>query len=149
MGKALKESDYMRTAPVIPILQDDEKEIFKQIENAGNKTGAFVLISFSGTGDSDADTPGPDLGDCEFVATCVEIPAIWRQKPGPTPSAAQICEAVANILQNHRPTDANGDSICGGGLVFQSIKSQTDESTIQYAATFSIGLHLPQTAPTR
>jgi len=149
MARALKASDFIRTAPVIPVLLDDDKEIFAQVENAANKSGAFILIKFDSSGNSDADTPGPDLGDCQFIATCVEVPSIWRQKPGPTPSAALIAEAVANILQNHRPTDANGDTFCGGGLVFQSIKSATDESTNQYAVTFSIGLYLPQTTPSR
>jgi hypothetical protein len=149
MGKALRESDYFRTSPIIPVLQDDEKEVFKQIEIAGSRTGAFVMISFEGTGDSDADTPGPDLGDCQFVVTCVEIPAIWRQKPGLTNPASQISEAVANILQNHRPLDENGAAVTGGGLIFKSIKSQTDESTIQYAVTFSIGLYIQQTEPSR
>jgi len=149
MARALRASDFIRTSPVLPVLLDDDKEIFAQIENAGNKTGAFIIIKFDSSGDSDSDAPGPDLGDCQFIATCVEIPSIWRQKQGPTPSAAQIAEAVANILQNHRPTDANGDEYCGGGLIFQSIKSATDESTNQYAVTFSIGLYLPQSAPSR
>lgn len=150
MARTLRESTFFRTSPTIPVLIEDEKDIGKQIENAGLKIGAFVLVKFDQTGDSIADIPGPNLGDCEFSANVVEVPQIWRQKPGPTPSAAEISEAVANLLQDHRPTDSAGTGFTGGGLVFKSIAPlPPDESTIQFGVTFSIGLSISQDPPSR
>lgn len=150
MAKRLRENIYFRTSPIIPVLIEDEKDIFNQIENAGSKFGVFVLIKFDQTGESISDIPGPNLGDAEFSANVVEIPSIWRQKPGPTPSAAEISEAVANLLQNHRPTNAAGTPISGGGLVFKSISPlPPDESTIQFGVTFAINLSISQDQPSR
>jgi hypothetical protein len=150
MAKALRDHVYFRTSPLIPVLVEDEKDIFKQIENAGQRSGAFVVVKFDQSGDSVSDIPGPNLGDCQFTANVVEIPQIWRQKPGPTPSAAEISEAVANILQNHRPTDKDGELLTGGGLVFQSILPlPPDESSMQFGVSFTIGLSISQTSPSR
>ena len=150
MAKTLRDSTYFRTNPIIPVLVEDEKDIGKQIENAGLKTGAFVLVKFDQSGESYSDIPGPNLGDCEFTANVVELPQVWRTKPGPTPSAAEISESVANLLQNHRPTDKDGIQLSGGGLVFKTISPlPADESTIQFAVTFAIGLSISKTTPSR
>lgn len=150
MAKTLRESNYFRTVPTIPVLVEDEKDIMKQIENAGLKIGAFVVVKFDQTGDSMTEIPGPNLGDCEFSVNVIEVPQIWRQKPGPTPSAAEISEAVANIIQNHRPTDKDGNLLTGGGLVFKSISPLPgEESSMQFGVTFSVGLSISQTTPSR
>ena len=149
MAKALRESDFIRTSPAIPVILDFDKDVFEQINKAGSNVGAMIVVKFDQTGDSIADVPGPELGDCEFTATVVEVPSVWRSRPGLTPASAQIAEAVAQILQNHRPTDKDGDEYSGSGLVYQSIKSAVDESTVQHAVTFSIELCLPNTPPSR
>lgn len=149
MAKTLSESDFFKTAPKIPALIEDRKDIVREIANAMESIGAFCLINFESSGDSDADTPGPSLGDCSFNVVVSEIPSVWRSKQGLTPSATEIGEAVARLLHHHQPLDPDGVAISGGVLIFQSMKQQVNDSMMQQLVTFAFPINFPITTPSR
>lgn len=149
MAKTLSESDFFKTSPKIPALVEDRKDIVREIANAMDSIGAFCLINFDSSGDSDGDTPGPSLGDCTFNVVVSEIPSVWRSKQGFTPSATEIGEAVARLLHHHQPLDSDGNEISGGVLLFQSMKQQVNDSMMQQLVTFTFPIYFPTTAPSR
>jgi len=149
MAKTLNESDFFKTSPKIPALIEDRKDIVREIENAMQSIGAFCLINFESSGDSDGDTPGPYLGDCSFNVVVSEIPSVWRSRQGLTPSATEIGEAVARILHHHQPLDADDVAISGGVLIFQSMKQQVNDSMMQQLISFTFPIYFPTTSPSR
>lgn len=149
MAKTLADSDFFKTSPKIPALVEDRKDIVSEIADAMKSIGAFCLINFDSSGDSDEDTPGPSLGDCTFNVVVSEIPSVWRSKQGLTPSATEIGEAVARILHHHQPLDPDGNAITKATLRFKSMKQQVNDSMVQQLVTFVFPIYFPLTAPSR
>lgn len=149
MAKTLSESDFFKTSPKIPALVEDRKDIVREIANAMDSIGAFCLINFDSSGTSDENTPGPELGFCNFTVVVSEIPSVWRSKQGLTPSATEIGEAVARLLHHHQPLDPDGVTISGGVLLFQSMKQQVNDSMMQQLVTFTFPINFPITTPSR
>lgn len=149
MAKTLNESDFFKTSPKISALVEDRKDIVREIENAMQSIGAFCLVNFESSGNSDGDTPGPSLGDCSFNVIVSEIPSVWRSRQGLTPSSTEIGEAVARILHHHQPLDPDGVALSGGVLIFQSMKQQVNDSMMQQLISFTFPIYFPTTSPSR
>lgn len=149
IAEHLRDSEYFRTVPTIPVLIEDQKDVEKEIVNAAQKTGAFVMVNFA-SGETDTDnTPGPYLTTATFQVTVSEIPSIWRSKSRPGPSCTEIAEAVARLLHHVQPADTNDAPLSGGVLLFAGMTQQANESMLQQAIQFTIPIGLSNTAPTR
>jgi len=145
----LRESEYFRTVPTIPVLVEDQKNVENEIVNAAQKTGAFVMVNFA-SGETDTDnTPGPYLSTATFQVTVSEIPSIWRSKAKPGPSCTEIAEAVSRLLHHVQPSDRDDLPLSGGVLLFAGMTQQVNESMLQQAIQFTIPIGLSNTAPTR
>jgi hypothetical protein len=151
MANTLKDHAYFRTVPVIPVLVQDHKDIDREIENAMNKSGAFVMVNFQNAETGQPDTPGPYMDNASFAVTCSEIPSVWRQQAGnmPKPSATEIGEAVARILHHHIPLDINGAALSGGLLTFTGMQEDATPPMLSQIVTFNCPIGLHNTTPTR
>jgi hypothetical protein len=149
IAEHLRESEYFRTVPTIPVLVEDQKNVENEIVNAAQKTGAFVLVNFvSGETDSE-NTPGPYLSTATFQVTVSEIPSLWRSKVKPGPSCTEIAEAVARLLHHVQPADRDDVPLSGGVLLFAGMTQQVNDSMLQQAVQFTIPIGLPNEIPTR
>ena len=149
IAEHLRDSEYFRTVPVIPVLVEDQKNVENEIVNAAQKTGAFVMVNFA-SGETDTDnTPGPYLTTATFQVTVSEIPSIWRSKAKPGPSCTEIAEAVARLLHHVQPADINDAPLSGGVLLFSGMTQQVNESMLQQAIQFTIPIGLSNEPPTR
>lgn len=145
----LRESEYFRTVPVIPVLIEDQKDVEREIVNAAQKTGAFVMVNFA-SGETDSNnTPGPYLSTSTFQVTVSEIPSIWRSKARPGPSCTEIAEACARLLHHHQPINRDEEPLSGGVLLFDGMSQQANESMLQQALTFIIPIGLSNDLPER
>ena len=149
IGEQLRASEYFRTVPTIPVLIEDQKDVEREIVNAAQKTGAFVMVNFA-SGETDTNnTPGPYLSTANFQVTVSEIPSVWRSKPRHAPSCTEIAEAVCRLLHHHQPLDRDGAALSGGVLLFSGITQQANDSMLQQAVTFEIPIGLSNTPPER
>jgi len=149
IAEHLRESEYFRTVPVIPVLVEDQKNVENEIVNAAQKTGAFVMVNFA-SGETDTDnTPGPYLTTSTFQVTVSEIPSIWRSKARPGPSCTEIAEAVARLLHHVQPADRDDAPLSGGVLLFAGMSQQANDSMLQQALQFIIPVGLSNEPPTR
>jgi hypothetical protein len=151
MADTLKDHSYFRTVPVIPVLVQDHKDIEREIENAMNKCGAFVMVNFQSAETDQPDTPGPYMESASFAVTVSEIPSVWRQQVGNMvkPSATEIAEAVARILHHHIPRDIDDNALTGGLLTFISMQEEATPPMLQQIVTFNCPIGLQNTTPTR
>lgn len=149
IGEQLQASEYFRTVPTIPVLIEDQKDVEREIINAAQKAGAFVMVNFA-SGETDSEnTPGPYLSTSTFQVTVSEIPSIWRSKARPGPSCTEIAEAVCRLLHHHQPLDRDGAALSGGVLLFAGMSQQANDSMLQQAITFEIPIGLSNLPPER
>ena len=149
IAEHLRESEYFRTVPVIPVLVEDQKDVEREIVNAAQKTGAFVMVNFAAGETETENTPGPFLSTATFQVTVSEIPSIWRSKARPGPSCTEIAEAVARLLHHVQPADRDNAPLSGGVLLFDGMTQQANDSMLQQAITFTIPIGLSNSIPTR
>lgn len=149
IAEHLRDSEYFRTVPVIPVLVEDQKDVEREIINAAQKTGAFVMVNFASGETDSVDTPGPYLSTATFQVTISEIPSIWRSKARPGPSCTEIAEAVARLLHHVQPADRDDAPLSGGVLLFAGMTQQANDSMLQQALQFTIPIGLSNTNPTR
>jgi hypothetical protein len=149
IAKKLQDHAYFRTVPLIPVLVEDAKTIERDIENHMQHAGVFVLVSFGGGNSDNSDSPQAYIPECQFNVTVNEIPSIWRQQKGTTPSATEIAETCARILHFHKPLDKSGNALSGGVLIYKAISPQANDSFIQQQVEFTTTVAFPNTQPTR
>jgi hypothetical protein len=149
IAETLADHAYFRTVPKIPVLVEDGKDIETKIMTAMKSAGAFCLVHFESAETDSANTPGPYLSESQFKVTVSEIPAVWRSKPGNTPSATEIAEAVARILHHTQPLDKDDAPLSGGVMIFTGLESQTNESMLQKVVSLTIPVGLSTDEPTR
>ena len=149
MAETLGDSDYFQTAPIVPVVVEDSKDVIREIAQASGKAhGAFALVGFD-SGDSDNEAPGPFLSECNFTVSVVEFPSLWRSSRRDAPSCTEIAEAVARLLHHTEPLDVDGNKIGNGVLSFESMTPTFDESSLTQTVTFSFPLVLSTDTPTR
>jgi hypothetical protein len=147
--RTLSAHAFFATSPQIPVLIEDSKAIEAEIGNAMKMTGAFVMIIDSGGEGDSPGSPSASMPSYQFTLRTSEIPSVWRGKPGPTPAAAEIAEAVARIMHQNVPTDTTGTRLGNGPLIFQSKLPVENESFLQYDAVFEMSIVLSNQPPTR
>lgn len=149
IAERLRESEYFRTVPVIPVLVEDQKDVEKSILNAMQTCGAFVMVNFASAETDSEDTPGPYLSDATFQVTVSEIPSVWRSKARNSPTCTEIAEASARLTHHFQPVDRDGAALSGGVLLFSGMTQQANESMLQQAITLTIPIGLSNILPTR
>jgi hypothetical protein len=147
--RRLDAATFFSTAPAIPVLSIDQKDVNTAIINASKSTGAFVLVDVSGGESESSDTPGPYFDQGNFLITVSELVPVWRSKSGSTPGAHEICEAVCRLLHHQKALDASNNPVSGGVFIVESFSQQQNESFNQFQINVSIPLGLPTSAPTR
>tara|TARA_R100001510_G_C7624316_1_gene184494 strand:+ start:749 stop:1228 length:480 start_codon:yes stop_codon:yes gene_type:complete len=148
IAKSLKDSTFIKTSPVIPVVEEDSKNISDEIAQAtGRSGGCFILVSFSSAG-TDNQSPGPDLTECVFTVTVIEQPQVWRTKPKFV-SCTEIAEACCRILHHTSPKDSSGNDLANGVLSFDSMEQSSDDSSLIQTISFNLPTVLDPTAPTR
>lgn len=149
IGEHLRESEYFRTVPTIPVLIEDQKDVEREIVNAAQKTGAFVMVNFVSGETETNNTPGPYLSTANFQVVVSEIPSVWRSKSRRAPSCTEIAEAVARLLHHVQPADRDDAPLSGGVLLFDGMTQQVNDSMLQQAVTFTIPIGLSNDPPER
>ena len=148
VAKTLRDSDFFKTSPVIKVIEEDSKAVAEEINKAaGRGHGCFVLVSFSSASTTNQ-SPGPDLNECTFIVTVVEMPQIWRSKSSYV-SCTEIAEAVARLLHHTSPKDSAGVDLANGVLSFESMEQSSDESSLMQTISFNLPCVLDDATPTR
>ena len=148
VAKSLRDSTFVNTSPVIPVIEEDAKNIVDEINKAtGRSHGAFILVAFN-SASTTTQSPGPDLNECTFTVTVVEMPQVWRSKQKYV-SCTEIAEACARILHHHSPQDSDGNLIANGVLSLESMDQSSDDSSLIQTLSFNLPTVLDPAAPTR
>jgi len=148
IATTLRDSTFVKTSPVIPVVEEDSKNIIEEINRAtGRSHGCFILVAFN-SASSTTQSPGPDLTDCIFTVTVVEQPQVWRTKPTFV-SCTEIAEACARLLHHTAPEDSAGVLLANGVLSFDSMEQSSDDSSLIQTISFNLPCVLDPTAPTR
>jgi len=150
IARKLRESEYYRTTPVIPVVSEDSKDIMAEIDAAATK-GCMVLVNFDSGDDVATDAPGPCIDSASFTVTVSEAPQVWRASSrNLAPSAAAVAEATARLLHHFQPVDRDDAALVSGVLMFDGMQQRANESFLQYVLTFTLPVILGnQTEPTR
>lgn len=148
IATTLKDSTFVSTSPVIPVVEEDSKDIIDEIARAsGRSHGCFILVAFT-SASTDNESPGPDLTECVFTVTVVEQPQVWRTKPRFV-SCTEVAEACCRLLHHTSPQDSAGVDLANGVLSFESMEQSNDDSSLIQTISFNLPVVLDPTAPTR
>lgn len=148
VAETLRESEFVRTSPRIPIIEEDSKAVSEEIAQAAGKAhGCFVIVSFE-SASTDNEGPGPILSECLFNVAVIEFPGLWRSRAN-APTCTEIAEAVARLLHHHAPLDPDGNAIGNGVLSFEEMAQSSGESDLTQTLTFSFPIALSTEAPER
>ena len=146
VAKSLRDSTFVSTSPIIPVIEEDAKNIVAEINKATGRTyGAFILVGFN-SASTTTQSPGPDLNECVFTVTVVEMPQIWRSKQKYV-SCTEIAEACTRILHHHSPQDSDGVLIANGVLSLESMEQSSDDSSLIQTLSFNLPTVLDPAAP--
>jgi len=148
VAKTLRDSTFISTSPVVPVIEEDSKSIVAEINKATGRTyGAFILVAFDSASTA-TQSPGPDLNECIFTVTVVEMPQTWRTKNNYV-SCTEIAEACTRLLHHHPPKDSDGVLLANGVLSLDSMEQSSDDSSLIQTLSFNLPTVLDPAAPTR
>lgn len=150
IAETLRDHDYFRTVPLIPVVVEDAKNIDSEIERAMKSAGVMCLVNFVGSETDTPDTPGPYMSQSRFQVTVSEIPSVWRSsRAGHVPSCTEIAESVARIIHHSQPFDKDGNALSGGYFIFDGMSQLANDSFLTQAVSFNIPIGLSNAEPTR
>ena len=148
IAKTLRDSTFVKTTPVIKVVEQDSKSVVAELQEAsGRSQGCFILVGFQSAATSN-ESPGPDLTECVFTCTVVEMPQVWRSKQSWV-SCTEIAEACARILHHTSPKDSAGNELANGVLSLENMEESSEDSSLMQTLSFNLPCVLDPTAPTR
>ena len=152
IARMLSDSEFFNTSPRIPVVVEDDKDVWSEIEQAFKKPGCMALVRFSEGDIQFPNVPGPSTDPSTFQVVISEFPQVWRSRSRNVPSATLIAEASAKNLHHQKITDIDGNFLPSAASVMNvtAITAQQIEGSYQVIVDVELPVRLAQDPnPTR